>query len=367
VTGRSAGRRLLVWLVVTVAGCSNPGPAPVVERAVWDEPDYASARPPAPAPKKPAAASERPAQPRAEPQAHAPDWRPESYVVKKGDTLYSIALDHGLAYRDVAAWNSLTDPNVIKVGQTLKLVPPPGWREEEDGASVVARPVAPAPALEGRPLEQAAPPEVKTGPKGVKLAYSPEALARLRGTPPAPAPPAASARSLESAQAGVSPPAKSSAAPSQTAPAPIAPRPAPSPPVSGAPAAVSEVDGVGWAWPARGPLLHAFNQGANPKGVAIGGGEGQPVLASAPGKVVYAGSGLRGYGKLIIIKHNSTYLSVYAHNRALLVKEGDHVSGGQRIAEMGSSDAEQVGLHFEIRRLGKPVDPLKYLPQQGEG
>jgi lipoprotein NlpD len=124
---------------------------------------------------------------------------------------------------------------------------------------------------------------------------------------------------------------------------------------------------VAWAWPARGPLLHPYSQGANPKGVAIGGSEGQPILASAPGKVVYAGSGLRGYGKLIIIKHNSTYLSVYAHNRALLVKEGDRVSGGQEIAEMGSSDAERVALHFEIRRLGKPVDPLKYLPHQGDG
>ena len=117
-----------------------------------------------------------------------------------------------------------------------------------------------------------------------------------------------------------------------------------------------------WGWPARGKLVHAYGEGANPKGVAIGGSEGQPILASAPGKVVYAGSGLRGYGKLIIIKHNGTYLSVYAHNRALLVQEGDPVSGGQKIAEMGSSDAQQVALHFEIRRLGKPVDPLKYLP-----
>jgi lipoprotein NlpD len=118
-------------------------------------------------------------------------------------------------------------------------------------------------------------------------------------------------------------------------------------------------------WPTTGKLLHPFNQGPNPKGVAIGGNSGQPVLASAAGKVVYSGNGLRGYGKLIIIKHNNTYLSVYAHNRELLVKEGERVSKGQRIAEMGSTDSERVGLHFEIRRLGRPVDPLKYLPQEG--
>lgn len=122
-----------------------------------------------------------------------------------------------------------------------------------------------------------------------------------------------------------------------------------------------------WAWPARGKLLHAFGQGENAKGVAIAGDEGQPIFASAPGKVVYAGSGLRGYGKLIILKHNDTYLSVYAHNRALLVQEGDWVKGGQRIADMGRSDATQIGLHFEIRRLGKPVDPMKFLPAQEQG
>ena len=120
-----------------------------------------------------------------------------------------------------------------------------------------------------------------------------------------------------------------------------------------------------WVWPTTANCLHPFNQGPNPKGVAIGGSAGRPIVASAAGKVVYSGSGLRGYGKLIIIKHNNTYLSVYAHNRELLVKEGERVSKGQRIAEMGSTDSDRVGLHFEIRRLGKPVDPLKYLPPGG--
>jgi lipoprotein NlpD len=121
----------------------------------------------------------------------------------------------------------------------------------------------------------------------------------------------------------------------------------------------------GWVWPARGTLIHPFNSGANPKGIAIAGEAGQPVFAAAPGKVVYSGSGLRGYGKLIIIKHDDTFLSVYAHNRELLVKEGQRVAQGQKIAEMGNTDAERVGLHFEIRRQGRPVDPLQYLPAAG--
>jgi lipoprotein NlpD len=121
----------------------------------------------------------------------------------------------------------------------------------------------------------------------------------------------------------------------------------------------------GWSWPARGRLVHGFNSGPNPKGIAIAGEAGQPVSASAGGKVVYSGSGLRGYGKLVIIKHDPTYLTVYAHNRELLVKEGDRVEKGQKIAEMGNTDSERVALHFEIRRLGKPVDPLQYLPDQG--
>ncbi len=115
-------------------------------------------------------------------------------------------------------------------------------------------------------------------------------------------------------------------------------------------------------WPATGKLVTGFSDTANLKGIDIAGKEGQPVAASAAGKVVYAGTGLRGYGKLVIIKHNATYLSAYAHNREILVKEGQQVAKGQKIAEMGNTDSDQVKLHFEIRRQGKPVDPLKYLP-----
>jgi lipoprotein NlpD len=281
-------------------------------------------------------------------------------VVKKGDTLYSIALDHGLAYRDLAAWNGLSDPNLIRLGQSLRVIPPPGWRGDEDeAAGVIAKPVAPEPILQGKPLEPVAPPPTKSAPKGIKVAYSDQALARLRGTSPA-QPDTGGSRPAGPA----TPPAGDSAAASKAPGAVPKPAAAPKP----APQAVAnEVDGIAWAWPTRGKLLHPFNQGANPKGVAIGGSEGQPILASAPGKIVYAGSGLRGYGKLVIIKHSDAYLSVYAHNRTLLVREGDRVAAGQKIAEMGSTDAERVGLHFEIRKRGQPVDPLRYLPQEGGG
>jgi lipoprotein NlpD len=131
---------------------------------------------------------------------------------------------------------------------------------------------------------------------------------------------------------------------------------------SAAPATSGDSDALDWAWPAKGKIVAGFSETANLKGIDIAGKSGQPVLASGPGKVVYAGSGLRGYGKLIIIKHNNTFLSAYAHNREILVKEGQQVARGQKIAEMGDSDADQVKLHFEIRRLGKPVDPAKFLP-----
>lgn len=116
-------------------------------------------------------------------------------------------------------------------------------------------------------------------------------------------------------------------------------------------------------WPVHGPILDRFDD-ANNKGINIGGTPGEPVKAAADGRVVYAGNGLRGYGNLIIIKHNANYLTAYAHNRSLMVKEGDSVTKGEKIAEMGNSDADRVMLHFEVRQQGKPVDPMKYLPPQ---
>ena len=145
------------------------------------------------------------------------------------------------------------------------------------------------------------------------------------------------------------------ATPSDTA-KPDAPRVA-------APVTESENDDkLDWVWPAKGKVVTGFSETANLKGIDIAGATGEPVIASAAGKVVYVGSGLRGYGKLVIVKHNKTWLSAYAHNREILVKEGQQVTKGQKIAEMGNTDADVVKLHFEIRRLGKPVDPARYLP-----
>jgi lipoprotein NlpD len=132
-------------------------------------------------------------------------------------------------------------------------------------------------------------------------------------------------------------------------------------PAAPAPTAANSEEDLNWAWPAAGPVATQFDEARN-KGLAITGKAGDPVLAAADGRVVYAGSGLRGYGNLIIVKHNNTYLTAYAHNQALLVKEDQVVRRGQKIAEMGASDAERVQLHFEIRRQGKPIDPAKLLP-----
>ncbi|ASL42409.1 Murein hydrolase activator NlpD [Burkholderia sp. AD24] len=239
---------------------------------------------------------------------------PGYYRVKPGDTLYRIALENGQNYRDISTWNNLTNPNQIEVDQLLRVVPP--------GANTAALT-----------------PGVSTAPIGNGGAVQ---SAPLGSTPPG-------------AAAGVAaPPIYGSGAnnASLTPPAPGA--------ASDSGAAAGNVS---FAWPVRGPLLGTFNDSTN-KGVNIGGAAGDPVKASADGRVVYAGNGLRGYGNLIIIKHDATYLTAYAHNRALMVKEGDAVTKGQKIAEMGNSDSDRVMLHFEVRRQGKPVDPLKYLPPQ---
>jgi lipoprotein NlpD len=164
----------------------------------------------------------------------------------------------------------------------------------------------------------------------------------LRVVPPAPEAPLARA---------------SAATGSTAAPTPVASAPAAAAPI---PAPTAAEDAISFQWPARGNLISGFDESKN-KGLDIGGKAGDPVLAAADGRVVYAGAGLRGYGNLIILKHNNTYLTAYAHNQALLVKEDQVIKRGQKIAEMGNSDADQVKLHFEIRRQGKPVDPAKYL------
>ncbi|MBC8007196.1 MAG: peptidoglycan DD-metalloendopeptidase family protein [Prolixibacteraceae bacterium] len=260
------------------------------------------------------------------------DWRPEHHIVKKGDTLYSIALDYGQDYRELAAWNNLQDPGLIRIEQRLRLFPP-----DSIGEVTIAQPT---------PLAAPAPTPVFSEPRARKLPYSEQALAQLKMPAPKPVP---------APTPSVPPPQPSATSP--TAPA----TPAVSPALSQKSTAPTDSK-MTWEWPAQGKLLYGFGQGPIQKGVGIEGRSGQPVLAAAPGKVVYSGSGLRGYGKLIIIKHNASYLSVYAHNSQILVKEGQSVAKGQKIAEIGDTDSDRIALHFEIRRLGKPIDPLQYLP-----
>ena len=247
------------------------------------------------------------------------------YTVKPGDSLIRIALENGQNWRDVQRWNNLDNPNVIEVGQTLRVAPP---AVEAGGA--VTRPVAAAPRMESRPLDA----------RGAASAPP--------GATPAPAPAA-------------TPVAATASGPTPAAPASVAPPAVPSPAPAGKPPARDGDDDVAWQWPAAGPVATPFDE-VRSKGLGITGKAGDPVLAAADGRVVYAGSGLRGYGNLVIVKHNATYLTAYAHNQSLLVKDEQVVRRGQKIAEMGSSDADRVKLHFEIRRLGVPIDPMRLLP-----
>ena len=257
---------------------------------------------------------------------------PGYYTVKRGDTLYKIAQENGQNYQDVAAWNSLTNAAAIKEGQVLRVLPPVAVAA---GGTVVANPIGPGSAIETRPLDQpavAAPNgNLKREPKAGKEPYSDEAYARLNKTPE-----------------------------------PLAPVAEPKPEVKpeAAPAAsVAGPDDVPWIWPVSTKVTAPFSEAGN-KGLNFAGKAGDPVIAAGAGKVVYAGAGLRGFGELVIVKHNATFLSAYAHNRKILVKEGQQVTRGQKIAEMGSTDADSVKLHFEIRKQGKPVDPAQYLPKR---
>lgn len=293
-------------LLALVSGCgSSPHKAPVEERRPIQPVVRVPVTPPKPAP---APVAEPVAVVSAAPEALKPlpgvenAGKPGYYTVKPGDKLIRIALDNGQNWRDLARWNAIENPNVIEVGQVLRVVPP-----GVDPNAVATNAVA-SPKPEPRPLA---------------------------GKP------------------AVAAPAASAVAASAVASAPA------TPPAS-APAREGDED-MAWAWPAAGSVFAGFEEGKH-KGLAIAGKAGDPVLAAADGRVVYAGSGLRGYGNLVIVKHNTTYLTAYAHNQALLVKEDQAVRRGQKIAEMGSSDAERVQLHFEIRRQGKPIDPARLLP-----
>ena len=304
-------------LALLVAACAARRPAPVVDRSPGPPPPAAQVPPPGEPPAPPAADKPLP-----------------THTVKKGETMVGIALQYGLDYRELAAWNHIVNPNSIQVGQVLVVARPP----EAPVAATVATPLASAgPVIEARPLSNT--PQVKVEPRGEKLPYSERTLAQL-STPPA--------------VAAVPPPPEAPAAPPAAVPAP--------PPPAAPPVAGTDAEQVDFIWPTKGRVIAPFTEST--KGIDIAGRKGQPVLAAASGRVVYAGAGLRGYGKLVIIKHNNLWLSAYAHNDNILVKEQQDVRRGEKIAEMGSSDTDRVKLHFEVRRQGKPVDPARLLPPQ---
>ena len=266
------------------------------------------------------------------------------YIVKKGDTLYAIAFRYGLDYRELARRNGIGADYGIYPGQQLSIKP-----VESPAGSIVrdASITAPKPIITSSQTKQ-------------------EPWISSRSTPPEKT--VIAKKQTQTKISSVSPSVKTTK-PVATKPQPKkeVKKPAVSKPAAPKPAPVKRVvtGPIRWQWPAPGRVISSFKtKGKVNKGVNIAGSKGSAVKAAANGKVVYAGSGLLGYGNLVIIDHNQQFLSAYAHNSRILVKESDMVKVGQRIAEMGSSGADRVMLHFEIRRDGKPVNPLKYLPKR---
>lgn len=262
----------------------------------------------------------------------------DHYIVGKGDTLYSIAFRNGVDFRTLAGWNGIAEPYRIWPGQALRLKAPAGATAAATGFTPVAE-TTPSPAH-------------APAPHPAPVVASPATL---------PSPP--SSRAVV-----VQPPPVATPAPRAEIPATV--KPAVAPPVVAAPAAVlangasRSSGGITWRWPASGPLIKRYQAGDAIPGIEIAGKAGDPVRAAADGVVVYSGNGLVGYGELIIIKHSDALLSAYGHNSTRLVKEGQTVKSGQKIAEMGSSGASRVELQFQVRRDGNPVDPMAYLPPQ---
>lgn len=239
------------------------------------------------------------------------------YIVQPGDTLFAIGFRNQLDYRDLADWNHIGGDYLIRAGQVLRLTPPVGT----DG--VLAKPLPSQAPIIAAP-KPIAPPELIAAPKPIAAPALPGPVT----LPPVVAIPTVPVLSV-----------------------PPVPKPMPS------------SSSLRWQWPTTGDVIKTYNMAAGSKGIDITGELGQPVNAVSGGKVVYSGSALKGYGELIIIKHDDTYLSAYGHNRRRLVKEGDEVRAGQTIAELGVGPEQKPILHFEIRENGKPVDPMGFLPK----
>ena len=266
------------------------------------------------------------------------------YAVKKGDTLIHIALEFGQNYRDLVVWNSLADANDIKVDQVLRVLPPNAGSastQTQTGSVGIGSSVEVRPLSSSAPVQAASPQHNKTTPRGDKRPYSDTALAEMQKT-----------ESVTVAPLAVAPKEPSKITESKTVEkqSEVA-----------APSSSADDANIAWMWPAEGKVVATYEDGK--KGIDIAGKIGQPIFAAGPGKVLYASS-VRGYGNLVIVKHTNNLLSAYAHNKVILVKEGQSVAKGEKIAEMGNSDTDLAKLHFEIRRQGKPVDPSKYLPNR---
>ena len=353
---------IIGFLVVLLAACESNPPAPVIERT-------------------PQASKPKPS-PQTKPVATAKDWRPDSHSVKKGETLFGIGLEYGLDYKEIATANNIAAPYPIKIGQKIDLssfktkTATETTKSEaksteaintDDGVVITPMKTEPAiianktadnigdkPVNDTKPIAAAVTP-VLSEPKAVREPYSLAAL--NRAAPKSIATKPAEAKQMETQ---VTTSKSGEIKPSDTKPGEIKPSDTkPAETKSAVPNATDD-ESIAWAWPTQGKVVAGFNEASN-KGLDIAGKTGQTISAASGGKVIYSGSDLRGYGKLVIIKHNKTYLSVYAHNSKIVVKEGQSVNAGQKIAEMGNTDSNSVKLHFEIRRLGKSIDPAQYL------
>ncbi len=331
--------RLILISLVTLflSSCETNPPAPVIDRL-----------PQSSKPKPPVVAPANTKNNTAIKTVNGKDWRPDVYIVKKGDTLFSIGLEYGFEYKEIAAANNIAEPYPIQIGQKLNLGNlkakseaaeniTPAQNQAEDGvvvtpisaeSAVIATKAPEAKPTENKPIQSSVTP-ILNEPKALRETYSLEAFNRTTVVKIAENKTTETGKSVESK-------------PTENKP--------------------TDDEAITWGWPTQGKVVANFNEATN-KGLDISGSTGQAIQAASSGKVIYSGSDLRGYGKLVIIKHNKTYLSVYAHNSKIIVKEGQIIALGQKIAEMGNTDSNSVKLHFEIRRLGKSVDPAKYLNQ----
>jgi lipoprotein NlpD len=346
---RSSIQKCIIFIAITMlAACSTTPPAPVVDRLPNNQSTEDST------------SSNKPAS--ARPIYKSGDWRPDTYTVKKGDTLFGIGLEYGYDYKELAEINQISAPYIIEIGQILKFNTTSATTANNNEGEVSTFPLGDDnPPIAEKSLEATPQPSEAVvtinEPKAKREPYSEEAFNRpiptLKPSTVAKAPDVkitevkpTDAKTAETKETKI-PENKIDVAKPTTK--------------TTASNTFETTENIEWAWPHNGKVIGMFNESSN-KGLDIAGNIGQPVLAAAAGKVIYSGSDLRGYGKLVIVKHNALYLSVYAHNSTILVKEGQLVSRGQKIAELGNTESSTAKLHFEIRRQGKSVDPKQYLP-----